>query len=34
MGTYANKPFTKVLLYVVGFIVTALNLYLLYVSLQ
>ena len=34
MGTYANKPFTKGLLYAVGFIVTALNLYLLYVSLQ
>ena len=34
MGTYANKPFTKGLLYTVGFIVTALNLYLLYVSLQ
>ena len=34
MGTYANKPFTKGLLYAVGIIVTALNLYLLYVSLQ
>ena len=34
MGEYANKPFTKSLLYAVGIIVTALNLYLLYVSLQ
>ena len=33
MGVYANKPFTKILLYGVGIIVTALNLYLLYVSL-